>query len=102
MPTETPPGAAQAPSLRILVADDSATVRASLRLLLVQLGHEVEAVADGSQALAAVHLRRFDVVLMDVQMPVMGGLESASRIRRELEAAHRPRSNPALCAQLDI
>jgi CheY-like chemotaxis protein len=91
MPTEIPSGAAQARPLTILVADDSGTVRTSLRLLLAQLGHEVETVADGAQAVAAVLDRRFDIVLMDVQMPVMGGLEASSRIRREIEAASRPR-----------
>jgi CheY-like chemotaxis protein len=91
MSTDFPEGADDAPPLTILLADDSGTVRASLRLLLTQLGHIVETAADGSEAVATALHRAFDIILMDVQMPVMGGLEATSRIRREVDPACQPR-----------
>lgn len=60
--------------------------------MLAPLGHSVMRVCDGEQALAALRGRRFDLVLMDMLMPVLDGL-SATRQWRAIEAAEgRPRT----------
>ena len=65
----------------ILVAEDVAMNRELMVRLLTRAGHEVEAVEDGAAALRAVREKRYDLVLMDVHMPVMGGLEATRAIR---------------------
>ena len=71
----------QKPGLDILVAEDNSVNQRLLSIMLGKLGHRVSLVEDGAQALAAIEQRRFDVILMDMQMPVMGGLEATRRIR---------------------
>ncbi len=68
----------------LLVAEDHPVNQALARVLLEDLGHRVTMVSDGQQALQALKRERFELILMDVQMPVMGGLEATIKVR-ELE-----------------
>jgi len=67
--------------LRVLVADDHPTNRKVVELVLAQIQAELVMVEDGAQALAAFRDSDFDVVLMDMQMPVMDGLTATREIR---------------------
>ena len=68
---------------RILVADDTESVRSLFNRLLAADGHEVISAADGAEALAAVHRHRPDVILLDVTMPVLDGLEVCRRLKAD-------------------
>lgn len=72
-------------SLKVLVAEDNAVNQKLASAILHRAGHVAIFVPNGREAVAALERERFDVVLMDVQMPVMGGFE-ATRLMRELEA----------------
>ena len=74
-------GAAPAGPMRILVAEDNSTNQYLLRALLEREGHQVTTVADGREAVRAAKAGNFDVILMDVQMPVMDGAAAAREIR---------------------
>lgn len=69
------------PALRILVADDNPINQAVARAVLEAAGAHVECVSDGAQALERLTVEAFDVVLMDVHMPIMDGIEAVGRLR---------------------
>ena len=66
----------------MLVAEDNLTNQKLLLALLNQSGHRVTVVGNGRDAVATSGTQRFDLILMDVEMPQMGGLEAASTIPR--------------------
>ena len=73
-------------SLKVLVAEDNLVNQKLMRTLLERWNHEVVLARDGQEALAHYEQGDFDIILMDIQMPMMSGLE-ATRIIREREAA---------------
>lgn len=70
-------------SLRVLVVDDGRDVTHSMSILLQRLGHEVRTAADGPAALQTANQFHPDVVLLDIGLPGMDGLEVARRIRQQ-------------------
>ncbi|MFW5654206.1 MAG: ATP-binding protein [Roseicyclus sp.] len=82
----TSPGDAGLQGRRILVAEDNRTNQLVMRKLLEKLGLDVTFADNGAVAVAAVEAGGFDIILMDMSMPVMGGVEATRRIR-SFEAA---------------
>ena len=72
-------------SLKVLIAEDSNTDRLILESIIEKIGHQPVAVADGLEAVKAYERERPDIVLLDVLMPNMGGMEAASAIRQASE-----------------
>jgi two-component system sensor histidine kinase/response regulator len=70
-------------NLRILLAEDNAVNRLLAVRLLEKRGHKVTVSGNGQEALAALRGSEYDLVLMDLQMPVMGGLEAVAILREE-------------------
>jgi signal transduction histidine kinase/ActR/RegA family two-component response regulator len=78
-------------SARVLIAEDLVINQELARAILTQAGHRVEIVANGAEAVAAVQRVRYDLVLMDIRMPVMDGIEACIAIRRqEAGGRHTP------------
>ncbi len=75
---------------RILLAEDNAVNQMIFEELLKSLDVEITAVTDGEQAVKAFGENSFDLVLMDMQMPVMGGMEAAKKIRASQQEKRCP------------
>ncbi len=78
-------------SRRILVAEDNRTNQNVIERMLRSVGHEVTIVDNGEQALTALEKRSFDLVLMDLNMPVMGGLDAIKLHRFAAGGERMPR-----------
>jgi CheY-like chemotaxis protein len=70
---------------RVLYAEDQMTARTVTTALLERMGYEVVAVEDGELALEKARAEAFDVILLDIEMPVMDGVTAARSIRKEVE-----------------
>jgi DNA-binding response OmpR family regulator len=77
---------------RVLIADDDADIRDLVAFKLIQSGHQVTAVEDGMAALNVVREQPLDLVLLDIRMPGMSGLD----VCRELRATHETASLPVI------
>lgn len=81
--TRMPFGNEAIPPRRILVADDDEVNRRLAGMILNRAGHEATVVESGEAALDALGGARFDLILLDVEMPGLSGPETAERIRRD-------------------
>jgi len=87
LPQEAPPRPPRA--RRVLLAEDNTVNQLVAVRLLEHLGHTVHVVGDGQAALSALECERFDLVLMDVSMPGMDGLEATAELRRREQGTGR-------------
>jgi CheY-like chemotaxis protein len=85
----------------VLAAEDNLTNQYVLRALLEPLDLELTLVADGRQAVEAVEAQAFDVILMDVQMPELNGVD-ATRAIRALEAARGRAHTPIVAMTANV
>ena len=89
-PRSAPFRASAGNQLHVLVAEDNAVNRKLVLMLLGKLGVMADVAADGAQAIAAVEGARYDLVLMDIQMPEVDGLTATRRIRGRLAPDRQP------------
>ncbi len=87
-----PPSAVQRSQLRVLAAEDNHVNQLVLQAILRQAGIEPDLVVNGAQAVGAWRDGEWDIVLMDVHMPVMDGVAAVQEIRRREAAEGRPRT----------
>ncbi len=87
-------------SKRVLCVDDNDNNRRIANLLLAKFGVEVTDCASGPEAIDLCHVRTFDVILMDIVMPDMDGLETLRRIRGDAECPNQATPAIALTAKL--
>ncbi len=78
-------GMAQEKPLSVLLADDYDVNRMVLSSQLESLGYRADAVANGEEVLRALHARSYDVVLMDIRMPLIDGVDATQRIRQRID-----------------
>jgi signal transduction histidine kinase/ActR/RegA family two-component response regulator len=87
--------------LRILAAEDNPVNRLILQALLEPLGADMTMVENGREAVEAFRTARFDIILMDIQMPELNGVEAAMRIR-EMEGASGAARTPIIALTANV
>jgi CheY-like chemotaxis protein len=75
---------------RVLVVDDDASCQDIVLLMLDRLGYHADAASDGVEAISALHAAFYDIVLMDVRMRYMDGMEATRLIRANLDTTKQP------------
>ncbi len=88
---KTGAGMAERHPLRILVAEDNVVNQKLALRLLQQMGYRADLASNGIEAIESVERQTYDVVLMDVQMPEMDGLEASRRLTAKFSTDERPR-----------
>jgi len=83
--------------LQVLLAEDNAFNQQLLAQLLADLGVQVTLAANGSEACKLAELTRFDIILMDIHMPVMGGISATRHIRQGIN-----RATPVIALTADV
>jgi CheY-like chemotaxis protein len=90
-PAALPADLAQRLPLRILVAEDNPVNVKLITIILSRMGYRADVAGNGLEVIAALRRQRYDVVLMDVRMPEMDGIDATRQIHREWRKGERPR-----------
>tara|TARA_B100001248_G_scaffold217689_2_gene172910 strand:+ start:17752 stop:20250 length:2499 start_codon:yes stop_codon:yes gene_type:complete len=77
-------------SLSILLAEDNDVNQKVARLLLKKIGYQMDAAGNGLEAIEALKRQHYDVILMDMHMPELGGVDATKRIRQEFPEDQQP------------
>jgi CheY-like chemotaxis protein len=78
-------------SARILIAEDDELNRRATSAMLTHLGYSIDAVSNGKEVLQALDLQTYDIILMNLRMPEMSGLEATREIQKRFPLSRRPK-----------
>ncbi|MEM8484312.1 MAG: response regulator [Bacteroidota bacterium] len=91
-PTDRPPIVnREGPPLEILLAEDDPSSRQLAAYVVAQMGHQIEIATNGREAIQHLSQKRYDVILMDIQMPGIDGLQVTEHIRKTIKRESQPR-----------